>query len=566
MPQSIEIIFTVVGGLGIFLLGMKNMSDGMQAVAGERMRKLIGIATNNRFLGVGAGLTVTGVIQSSSVTTVMVVGMVNAGLMTVKQAIGVIFGTNIGTTITAWIMAYSLEHYGLPILGIAGLCYLFAKSDRVRFFSMFILGLGMVFFGLDLMKQGLAPIRSMPDFVAWFSRFQADSYWGVIKCILVGAALTATIQSSSATVGITMALAATGMINYPTAAGLVLGENIGTTITAFLASLGTTRNAKRAAYAHMIFNTLGVMWIVPLFFIYTRGVVWFVTTFMGCDMPDAAVYTDAVATYPHVEKAIAATHSGFNILNMLVFLPWVGPYSRFLTWLVPEKAVPETPRLTYLDIRMFDTPGIALEQSAKELVRMSGMCRGAMDDLRDALQDSPMDRNRIEKIFQMENDLDVMQKEIVEFLGAVFTGNLSHEMINENRKQIRVADELESISDYIANLIKLRLKMRDNNLRLSSEGRQEILEIHDSVTGYLDIIHLNLMREPENRGEFLSEAHTRSHGITSLIKEYRTKHLARVEAGQATPLKSLIYTDMLTSYRRLKDHILNISEVVAGEK
>lgn len=189
-----------------------------------------------------------------------------------------------------------------------------------------------------------------------------------------------------------------------------------------------------------------------------------------------------------------------------------------------------------------------------------------MDDLRHALENSSIDRNRIGKIFQTENDLDVMQKEIVEFLGTVFTGNLSHEMINENRKQIRIADELESISDYIANLIKLRLKMRDNNLHLSSEGRQEILEIHDSVTGYLDMIHFGLMREPENRGEFLSEAHTKSHGITSLIKEYRTKHLARVEAGQATPLKSLIYTDMLTSYRRIKDHILNITEVVAGEK
>lgn len=354
MSQSMEIIFTVIGGLGIFLLGMKNMSDGMQAVAGERMRKLIGLATNNRILGVGAGMTVTGIIQSSSVTTVMVVGMVNAGLMTLKQAIGVIFGTNIGTTITAWIMAYSLEHYGLPILGLAGLCYLFAKSDRIRFFSMFVLGLGMVFFGLDLMKQGLSPIRNMPDFVAWFSRFQADSYWGVVKCILVGAILTATIQSSSATVGITMALASTGMINYSTAAGLVLGENIGTTITAFLASLGTTRNAKRAAYAHMIFNTLGVMWIIPLFFFYTKGVVWFVTSFLSCQMPDVAVYTNTAATCPYVEKAIAATHSGFNILNMLVFLPWLGPFSRFLTWLVPEKNRSRNPQADlfgYPDVR-----------------------------------------------------------------------------------------------------------------------------------------------------------------------------------------------------------------------
>ena len=566
MSQVLQIIFTVAGGLGVFLLGMKNMSDGMQAVAGERMRKLIGIATNNRFLGVGAGLAVTSVIQSSSVTTVMVVGMVNASLMTLKQAIGVILGTNIGTTATAWIMAYSLEQYGLPMVGFSALFYLFSKSDRVRFISMFILGLGMVFFGLDLMKQGLTPIRGMPEFVAWFSRFQADTYWGVVQCILVGAAVTAIIQSSSATVGITMALAATGIINFPTAAGLVLGENIGTTITAFLASLGTTRNAKRAAYAHMLFNTIGVLWMTPLFFIYTKGVVWFVTSFLGCDLPEVSVLVNGVATYPHVEKAIAASHSGFNILNMLVFLPWVGVYARFLTWLAPDKAAPETPKLTYLDIRMFDTPAIALEQSSKEIVRMGGMCREVMDVLREAQQDSSINRNRIEKIFQTENDLDVMQKEVVEFLGTVITGNLSHGMIDENRRQIRMADEFESISDYVANLIKLRLKMRDNNLHLSPEAKQEILEIHDKVTGYLQMIYSSLTNEPKNPAEFLSEAHTRGNGITGLIKEYRNLHLARVEAGKASPLKSLIYTDMLTSYRRIKDHILNITEVVAGEK
>ena len=181
MSQTIAIIFQVFGGLGVFLLGMKNMSDGMQAVAGERMRKLVGLATNNRLLGVGVGTTVTGIIQSSSVTTVMVVGMVNAGLMTLKQAIGVIFGSNIGTTVTAWIMAYSLEKYGLPIIGFSALFYLFSKSDRVRFLAVFVLGLGMVFFGLELMKQGLSPIRNMPEFVSWFSRFQANSYLGVTK-------------------------------------------------------------------------------------------------------------------------------------------------------------------------------------------------------------------------------------------------------------------------------------------------------------------------------------------------------------------------------------------------
>jgi phosphate:Na+ symporter len=235
-------------------------------------------------------------------------------------------------------------------------------------------------------------------------------------------------------------------------------------------------------------------------------------------------------------------------------------------WLAPDRAVPETPKLTYLDIRMFDTPAIALEQSSKEIVRMSGMCREVIDVLREAQQDASINRNRVEKIFQTENDLDVMQKEVVEFLGTVITGNLSHEMLLENRRQIRMADEFESISDYVAKIIKLRLKMRDNNLHLSPEAKQEILDIHDKVTVYLEMIRSSLMNEPKIPAEFLSEAHTKSNGITSRIKEYRNLHLTRVEAGKATPLKSLIYTDMLTSYRRIKDHILNITEVLAGEK
>jgi phosphate:Na+ symporter len=566
MPQVIAIICHVFGGLGIFLLGMKNMSDGMQAVAGERMRKLIGLTTNNPLLGIGSGMAVTGIIQSSSVTTVMIVGMVNAGLMTLKQSIGVILGANIGTTITAWIMAYSLEQYGLPIVGFSALFYLFSKSDRIRFFAVFVLGLGMVFFGLDLMKQGLTPIRSMPEFIAWFSRFQADSYLGIVKCILVGAAVTAIVQSSSATVGITMALAGTGIIDFPTAAGLILGENIGTTITPVLASLGTTINAKRAAYAHVFFNAMGVLWITPLFFILIKGIIWFTTSFLGCENPDVAVYTETASTYPYAEKAIATAHTGFKMMNVLVFLPWIGIYTKLLRWLFPEKVVPETPKLTYLDVRLYDTPLIALQQSDKEIIKMGKMCQESMAVLREAQQSDMVDRNRIEKIFQTENDLDVMQKEIVEFLGSVITGNLSHNMIHENRRQIRMADEFESISDYIAGVIKLRLKMGNNNLHLSDEARREMPELHNKVSEFLDFVISGITEDNINPPEFLSQAHTRNNAITSLIKETRTKHLARVECGKASPLKSLIYTDMLTSYRRIKDHILNIAEVAAGEK
>jgi phosphate:Na+ symporter len=529
------------------------------------MRRLIGAMTSNRLMGTAVGTSVTGITQSSSVTTVMVVSMVNANLMTLKQAIPVIFGTNIGTTVTAWIMAYSLTQYGLPLMGLATFFYLFSKNERVRFTAMIIVGLGMVFFGLDLMTKGLSPIKGMPEFVEWFHRFRADSYLGVIKCILTGALVTAIVQSSSATVGITMTLANVGLIDFPTAAGLILGENIGTTITAFLASLGTTTNAKRSAYGHMMFNTLGVCWITPLFFIYMPFIVWFVKTFLSCDSPGTPVVVNGMETFPNAEKAIAATHSWFNIINVFVFLPWVGPYSRFLTWLVPEKTKPEAPKLTYLDVRIFNTPAIGLEQSRKEILRMGTICRKTMDILREALQNAGIERKRCEEIFQMENDLDVMQKEIVEFIGQVMRGTLSSEMVEEGRSQIRMADEYESVSDYVTALLKLRLKMRDSNLHLSPEAKQEIVELHDMVAMFIDIVNTAGSTDRADT-DFVSEASTKSNGITSFMKRCRTYHLTRVSEGKATPLKSLIYTDMLTSYRRIKDHCLNIAEVLAGEK
>ena len=559
----VKLIFEVFGGLGIFLLGMKNMSEGMQAVAGERLRRMIGAVTSNRFLACGVGTAVTSIIQSSSITTVMVVGMVNAGIMTLVQAIGVIMGANIGTTMTAWILTFSLEKYGLPMLGISALFFVFTKRDRIRFTAMFFVGLGMVFYGLQLMKVGFSPIKDMPGFVDWFHRFEPSTYFGLLKCCMVGAALTAIVQSSSATIGITMALAFSGAIDYQTAAALVLGENIGTTITAFLASLGTSANARRAAYAHMLFNVIGVLWMTSIFHWYTDGIVWFVKTFQHVEGPDVAVYADAVTTYPYTQAAIAATHSGFNIVNTLVFLPFVGVMARFLNWAVKERKTPDAPRLTYLDVRLFDTPSIGLEQSDNEVVKMGRRVIQMLNQLRDIFTTGNLSMEKVEPIFQAENDLDVVQKEVVEFIGHIMTGNITHDTMQTAREQLRMADEFESISDYIATIAKLRLKMKDTDQTLSPEAMDELIGLHDLVSRY--IVNVTDAVESENAA-FLSEAMIKGNAVTKFMKECRNKHLIRVGDGKATPLKSLIYTDMLTSYRRIKDHAFNISEVLAGEK
>lgn len=556
-----EMIFEIVGGLGIFLFGMMSISEGMQAVAGERLRKLINAVTNNRFIACGVGTVVTSIIQSSSVTTVIIVGMVNAGLMTLKQAIGVILGADIGTTVTAWILVIDLGRYGLPMLGIFAMIYLFAKKEKLRFSAMALMGLGMVFFGLELMKNGFAPLKTMPEFIAWFSRFSPDSYAGVIKCVLVGTVVTATIQSSSATIGITMGLAFNGIIDYPTAAALILGQNIGTTITALLASIGTSPNARRAAVAHSLIKIIGVIWIMLIFFPYIKGVEAFVQWHRGAVSASAAL--DGRTIYPNVMEAIAITHTLFNVFNTIVFMPFVRPLANLLNYVIPERAKYERPRLTALDIRLFEAPALGIQQSQQEIVRMADMVSDMMTKLREIIAAGGGTKEKQENIFQQERELDVMQKEIVEFVSRMMSGIIPHDVAELGRRQIRMADEYESVSDYIINILKLNLKLKDAKQHITEEGRKAILDLHNQVADYISFINDAVKTA---NGDTLTEADGRGHFITSLMKKYRAEHIARVENGKATALKSLIFTDMLNAYRRIKDHGLNIAEVLAGEK
>ncbi|MFW6256463.1 MAG: Na/Pi cotransporter family protein, partial [Candidatus Sumerlaeota bacterium] len=441
----LELAFTVLGGLGIFLLGMKNMSEGMQAVAGDRLRKVIGAVTNNRFMACGIGALVTSVVQSSSVTTVMVVGMVNASIMTLHQAIGVILGANIGTTVTAWILTLKIGKYGLPIIGVTALIFLFSKRERLRYIAMAFLGLGMVFFGLELMKNGFSPLGDLPEFREWFLRFSPDSYFGVIRTCLVGALLTAIVQSSSATIGITMGLASQGLIDFPTAAALVLGENIGTTITALLASIGSTITARRAAYAHMLINVLGVLWITAIFSLYMTGVMIVLNHF---DVyPEIMQIVDGEEAYPMSEKGIALTHTGFNVINAVIFLPLMGLITILLKRMVPDKNAWEKPHLSFLDVRMLDTPALGIQQSRNELLRMAENVKEMARQLRKAIDTLKPDEERDKEIFHLEEVTDIQQKEVVEFLSDLLSGNVPHQVMDTGRGQMRMADELETIAD-----------------------------------------------------------------------------------------------------------------------
>jgi len=541
----IGIAVALIGGLGLFLIGMKNMSEGMQAIAGDRLRKLISTVTDNRFVACGVGAAVTGLIQSSSVTTVMVVGMVNAGIMTLKQSIGVIMGADIGTTITAWLIALKIADYGLPILGLAAFFYLFSKADRIRYTAMMFVGLGMVFFGLEIMKEGLEPLRESPQVMSLMSQFIPSNYFDLIKCIGAGAFITAIIQSSSATVAITITLARTGIIEFDTAVALVLGENIGTTITAYLASLGATANAKRAAFAHISIKVFGVLFLIPFFYQYL--------TILNTVYPETL----------DISSRIAFAHSGFNILIVSLFIGLVDPLSRFVTLLVPGRGREEKAHLTYLDVRMIETPIIAIQQSHDEILRMGKSIQKMFGWLRISLLNANQNESTEKQIFHREQILDHIQREIVEFISKLMTGTVPHTITEEARKQLRLADEYESLSDYIVNALKILLRMKNNGMDLTEQGRVEILSLHDSLTVYLDFIYRALGDRNE---DILNKATTENSSIRHKIKNYRGKHLNRLAAMQTSPMMSLIYMDLLNTYRRMLDHAFNIAEVIAGGK
>jgi phosphate:Na+ symporter len=566
--MGMELFFTiasqVVGGLGVFLLGMKFMSEGLQAVSGDGLRKMISAVTNNRFMGVVVGLLVTCLVQSSSVTTVMVVGFVNSGIMTLMQAIGVILGANIGTTITGWILVLKIGKYGLPLLGIAAFFFLFSKRDRVRYIGMAIMGVGMVFYGLELMKNGFAPLRSHDEFEAWFHAFQATSYLGIIKCALVGCILTMIVQSSSATLGITIGLAATGVIEFRTAAALVMGENIGTTITAWLASLGTTTTAKRAAYAHVFFNVIGTVWFILVFPVAIEAVSKLIAVVAGgnpllidIDSMDEKVYAQIVTA------GIASVHTSFNVANVILFLPLTRVLGAFVTWLVPEKKTEEIQHLTYLDVRMLDTPSLGMVQSQGQVTFMAESVEKMMAKLRVCLLNGKDHEELERKLFHREQILDNVQKEIFMYLSNLVSGQVPHDVTAMAHAQIRLADEYESLSDYVANVLKAHKKLKDHALTLDEPSLEKLLALHDRVTAY--IVNVGEYVADESK-DLLPRAQSEGAAISEQMKASRREHINRLQNEEVSPFFSLIYTDMLNYYRRMKDHALNIAEVVAGEK
>jgi phosphate:Na+ symporter len=558
---GITMAMSVVGGLGIFMLGMKYMSEGMQAVAGNSLRRMISLVTNNRFMATGVGMTVTMLVQSSTITTVLVVGLANANLMQLHQAIGVIFGANIGTTITGWILVLKVGKYGLPILGAAALIYLFIRRDKPRFIAMSIMGLGMVFFGLELMKDGFAPMKDMPVFIEAFAWFDATTYSGVLLAVLVGCVLTLIVQSSSATLGITIGLAATGVIPFQTAAALVMGENIGTTITVVLASIGATTHAKRVATAHVLFNLIGALWITAVFTYYIQGIAGIVESVHGTN--PITITMDSAQFGAVVTAGIALSHSIFNILNTIFFLPFLYPFGRLLERIIKEPAARERPQLRHLDARAVDAPVLGVEQSRGEVIQMGRSAIEMLDGLREIGFNGAPNTELEERIFALESQMDTMHQEIVTFLTEILDANVPHSIAEEGRQQLRIAHEYESMSDRIASLLKGKLKLRDNELELPPAQQDELLELISMVSVFVNRV---TRAYEERRAVDPGEATDINKGITRRVKQLREEHLTRVTDTPMNARLSLIYTDLLTDFRRVRAHALNIHEATMGDE
>ena len=567
MLASTATVFTfgtfaaVIGGLGIFLLGMKQISEGLQAVAGPRMRKLVAAATTNRFAGVLTGAVVTGIIQASAVTTVMVVGMVTSGIMTLMQAINVIIGANIGTTVTAWLVAIFPKldaTFGLGLAGFSALIYLFAKRESWKYWGLIFLGLGLIFYGLDLVKSNMSPLSQTESFIEALKSFAVTepvtntfSIWGMLKCIVVGAVATALIQSSSATTAIAVVLVTQRMISFDTAATLVLGMNIGTTVTTWFAAIGAPTDARRAALAHTLFNLIGVVIMAPFF----PMVLPLADKMFGISQMDTTA----------LGFAVAGIHTAFNIVNTVIFLPFTSQFAWLITRIIPASKIHELPRLTVLNPLKL-APVVAVEQARKEVELMSTRCESLLDSVRAALNGEISEETE-NMIFHSEEELDILQHEVSQFLGVIMTTNLPSDVANRARMLLRVADELESISDDVAALLKQFIRMRKANMKLSERGQTDIESLHDMCRTFAGTVCEAFRQGKMHAADLLNHMHSDAAGITARVKEIRKAEMTRMADHDPTinPLCAVVVLDILNIYRRLKEDCLNIGEAMLEE-
>ena len=543
MNEALTILLTVLGGLGVFLLGMKHLSEGLQAAAGYGLRKFMSRATGHRIVGVTSGIVSTIIVQSSSIITVMLVGFVSTALMTLPQAFAVLIGANIGTTATVWIIAYAPNPQMLGLVGLAlgGAMYFFFRGERVHNLGLTVIGLGLVFLGLAFMAQGVMPIRQNPEIAKLFTTMSADTYGGILKVSFAAMLLTAVIQSSAATIAIAMALVSQQLITYEVAIAVLFGANIGTTATGWLAAIGGTADAKRTALSHTLSNLIGslvLVWFFPLF-LKVRDVI------------------------PSEMGAIAITDTVFAICRGFIFFPLVKPFVKLIERLVSQPE-DEKPHLSALKLGVRISPVIACDQALMEVDFMKASNLELLDCVRQVLSGTA--GADVEKhIVHREDILDNVQKEVTEFLGSIMSKRLAHEVSERARRLLRLTDELESVSDECATILKVVKRFRRQKQQISEKSLKVILNVHDRVSAYAAEV-TPLIRSP--RGVIpLEKLQAESKALHEHVRECRKIQLGRIgPEDPGSSIRVLGELDIINAYERIRAYYLNCAETLAGGK
>ena len=543
--MSIFNILNLIGGLSLFLFGMSLMGQALERRAGNRLKILLGKLTTNRITGLTTGLGVTAVIQSSSATTVMVVGFVNSGLMTLRQAINVIMGANVGTTVTAWILSLSgissdnvfvklLKPSSFtPILALIGIVlYMFLKESKKRDTGMILLGFATLMFGMEAMSGAVSGLRDLPEFQNLFVMFTNP-----VLGVLAGAILTAIIQSSSASVGILQALASTGAVTYGAAIPIIMGQNIGTCITAIISSVGANKNAKRAALVHLSFNVIGTVVWLSIFCIVK------------------AVAVPAILGESASLMGIAACHSAFNILCTLLMLPLAGMLEKMVKKMIPDNEVIE--QTEELDSRLLGSPSLALERCGQVLDSMAGIAVSAMKDSIGSI--AKYDEEIALRIREAEEKTDHLEDILGTYLVKLTSTQLGENESAKATEYMKLIGDYERIADHAVNILQSSEELVQKDIVFSAEAQEEFNKISGAVEDILDLSYLafkdtdlKAARETEPLEQIVDE-----------MKEMlRTRHILRLQKGECSVDAGFVWSDLLTNLERVADHCSNISGCV----
>ena len=559
MEYSFYDFLKLLGSLALFLYGMKIMSEGLQKFAGDRLRSILTAMTTNRVTGVLTGVLITALIQSSSATTVMVVSFVNAGLLELSQSIGVIMGANIGTTVTAWIIStlgfkVDISAFALPLLAF-GIPLLFSQKSQRKSVGEFMFGFAFLFMGLNLLKVNAPDLSQNPDMLAFVQNYTDMGFLSVLLFVFIGTILTMIVQASAATMAITLIMCANGWISFELGAALVLGENIGTTITANLAALTANTPARRAALAHLVFNVFGVIWVLIIFRPFMDMVNWIVTDFMG-------VTEEGVA----VSFKLSAFHTCFNICNVLILIWFVKAIEKIVCKIIPQKEVEEEYRLRFITGGMLSTSELSILQAGKEINLFAERIQRMFHMVRDLLHTD--DENEFTKLFsrieKYENISDSMEIEIANYLNNVSNGRLSAEGKTKIRTMLREITEIESIGDSCYNLARSINRKYRNPEDFTDKQYEHIHFMFDLVDQALS--HMVELVEDTDHVIDVNPTFNLENEINNYRKQLKNQNIIDIDNQEYDYQMGVHYMDIIGECEKLGDYVVNVVEAASNVK